>query len=609
LDTVFSRRSSNSEKQLRDDAVALRARLQVSEALVEQLQKENAGLKDENARLSAEISKKDAELTQARSERDQYCQQAVQRQEELLWYQAQYFGLPAKKTTDHATESTNQLLLFTDPADSVVVDAAKKRKTTVAAHVREHSGGHRLIPKHFHRNIIPHELAEDERMCYDCEVPHPMTDIGVESVRECYRIKPPQISVDRHERHKYACQKGSSGVIITPVPPAILPKSMASPSLLAHLVTKRTSFASPIYRTCRELKTWGLDLSNPTACRWVNTVGLETTPVIDMMSRGLFEGPLIEADETYLQVLKSDDKAPTSNHFMVVRAGGAPDKRVIIYSYLPSRTKEGLKALFIGPNGPYQGMLLTDGLGLYDDISADFRLLHFGCWQHARQYFVKAAAVSNAPGFRSLADTVLVDYISKLFKVEAKIEKLRAELAQNGQQLPPQQVREIRQQESKPLVDGFKQWVDAHLPGTPPQSLLGKAISYTLSQWPKLVRFLDHGDVPIHNNSVEQQNKHFAVGRKNWLFNQHEVGAKASANLYSLDLTCVIHGVVPFEYFEHLFEYLPAAKGAAGIEALLPWNVKPVLERRRKEEQEAARKRAEEEAARIKAQQSVRRAA
>lgn len=596
---MFSRRISNSEKQLRDDAVALRARLHVSEALVGQLQKENADLKEENARLSAEISKKDAELAQTRCERDQYCQQAVQRQEELRWYQIQHFGAPAK-TTDHATDNQNQLLLFTDPGDSAVVEAARKRTTTVATHVRVHSGGRRLIPSHFPRNVIPHELAEAERMCYDCETPHPMTDIGVESVRECYRVTPPQISVDRYERHKYACQKGSGGVIVTPVPPTILPKSMASPSLLAQLVTKRTSFASPIYRTCRELKTWGLDLSTATACRWVNTVGLKVTPVVDMMGRGLFEGPLMEADETYVQVLKSEHKEPTSNHFMVVRAGGTPDKRVIIYSYLPSRTKEGLQALFIGPNGPYQGMLLTDGLGLYDDICMDLGLLHFGCWQHARQYFVKATTVSNLPGIRSLADTALVEYISKIFKVETRIDKLRAELAQNGQPLPPDQVREIRQRESKPLVEGFKEWVDKLLPGTPPQSLLGKALSYTTSQWPKLVRFLDHGDVPIHNNGVEQQNKHFAVGRKNWLFHQNEVGAKASANLHSLDLTCRVHDVIPFLYFEYLFEYLPAANCVADIAALMPWNVKPILERRRKEGQEAAR---------IKAQQSVRRVA
>jgi transposase len=605
---VFSRRIS-IEKELRDEIVALRVRLQVSEALAGQLQKENAAVKEENARLLGEISKKDAELAKTRSERDDYCQQAVQRQEELRWYQVLRFGSSSHKTTDHATESPDQFLLFTDPADQVLIEAARKRTATVAAHVREHISHRRLIPPHFPRNVIPHELAEDERMCLECDIPHPMKDIGVASTRECYRLTPPQISVDRHEQHKYACQKGSGGVVVAPIPPSILPKSMASPSLLSHLVTKRADFASPVYRTCRELKQWGLDLPTPTACRWVNTVGLKVAPVVNMMGNSLFEAPLMQIDETTLQVLNSDDKAPTTPHFMVVRAGGTPDKRVIIYSYIPSRTRAELKALLIGPNGPYQGKLLSDGLERYDEICAELNLLHFGCWQHARQYFVKAAKVSDLPGIRSLAEVALEDYISKIFKVETNLEKMRADLAQKGQLLLPQQVQEIRQQESKPLVDGFKDWVDKLLPGTPPQSAIGKALAYTTSQWPKLALFLDHGDVPIHNNLPEQQNKHFAVGRKNWLFNQHEIGAKASANLYSLVLTCRLHDVVPFEYCEYLFEHLPAVMGDADTEALLPWNVKPVLQRRKKQEQEAARKKAEEEAARRKAETAVWKAA
>jgi Transposase IS66 family len=37
-------------------------------------------------------------------------------------------------------------------------------------------------------------------------------------------------------------------------------------------------------------------------------------------------------------------------------------------------------------------------------------------------------------------------------------------------------------------------------------------------QWPKLVLFLDHGEVPIHNNFVERQIKKYALGRKLWMF-------------------------------------------------------------------------------------------
>jgi hypothetical protein len=45
-----------------------------------------------------------------------------------------------------------------------------------------------------------------------------------------------------------------------------------------------------------------------------------------------------------------------------------------------------------------------------------------------------------------------------------------------------------------------------------------------------------------------------------------------------LVLTCRANGVQPFDYLQYLFEFLPAAATVADIEALLPWNVKPILE-------------------------------
>jgi hypothetical protein len=38
-----------------------------------------------------------------------------------------------------------------------------------------------------------------------------------------------------------------------------------------------------------------------------------------------------------------------------------------------------------------------------------------------------------------------------------------------------------------------------------------------------------------------------------------------------------VNGVAPLAYFEHLYEHLPLANTVAELEALLPWNVKPLL--------------------------------
>jgi transposase len=272
---------------------------------------------------------------------------------------------------------------------------------------------------------------------------------------------------------------------------------------------------------------------------------------------------------------------------MVVRAAGPPGKRIILYDYIPSRTREALKQLLVRPEGPYTGKLVTDGLEHYDDICQDLKLLHFGCWQHLRQYFFKARKVSQLPGIRTLANTAITVYIKRVFAVEAEIDTLRSEYEQRGEAFPTSVSQGLRQTKSAPVVKEFKEWVDTLLPGTPPNSALGKALGYCVRQWPKLLLFLQHGEIPIHNNFVERQIKQYALGRRLWMFCYDKVGAQASANLFSLVMTARANGAEPFEYLSEVFEQLPAATTLEAIEALLPWNLKPVLDARRKS-QEAA---------------------
>ena len=88
---------------------------------------------------------------------------------------------------------------------------------------------------------------------------------------------------------------------------------------------------------------------------------------------------------------------------------------------------------------------------------------------------------------------------------------------------------------------------------------------------------LEHGDVPAHNNYVENLIRPFSQGRRVWLFANNPLGARASANLFSLVSTARANGLDPSAYLTHLFERLPAADTLEALEALLPWNVREVL--------------------------------
>lgn len=68
----------------------------------------------------------------------------------------------------------------------------------------------------------------------------------------------------------------------------------------------------------------------------------------------------------------------------------------------------------------------------------------------------------------------------------------------------------------------------------PPKSAIGKAVTYSLRQRPKLERYVEEGHLSIDNNRAVRAVKPFVIGRKNWMFSNTANGAQGSAILYSL---------------------------------------------------------------------------
>jgi hypothetical protein len=313
---------------------------------------------------------------------------------------------------------------------------------------------------------------------------------------------------------------------------------------------------------------------------WMNTIGSEKLPpLIALMHELALSDGVMHCDETTVQVLKSD-KAVSSDHYMIVRAAGPPGRRIVLYNYARTRNVEILKQILTGPEGPYRGKLVCDGLELYDLVAEDKRfeaMILCGCLTHCRRYFDNAAKVTESPSGRQLARVAINDFLGKVFRIERQLDEQREACERRGAIWNLADTLKIRQERSAPIMTAFKAWVDELLPSVPPKSTLGKALSYTVSQWTKLTRFLEHPDIPAHNNRVENDIRPFAVGRRAWLFIDTQLGALASANLYSLAITCRANGVNALAYFTYLYERLPHATTAADLEALLPWNVKPLL--------------------------------
>ena len=108
------------------------------------------------------------------------------------------------------------------------------------------------------------------------------------------------------------------------------------------------------------------------------------------------------------------------------------------------------------------------------------------------------------------------------------------------------------------VIERFHRALNRLQPRYLPQSLMGQAISYALNQWSTMVRFIEHGEVEIDNNLVENAIRPTAVGKKNWLFFGSEEAGQRSAVIYTLIENCRLHGVEPYTYLKDVLERLPS---------------------------------------------------
>lgn len=135
-------------------------------------------------------------------------------------------------------------------------------------------------------------------------------------------------------------------------------------------------------------------------------------------------------------------------------------------------------------------------------------------------------------------------YCGALFSLESKWEPLTA--AERYEQ---------RQKQSVPLLTEFHEWLEGLHPS--PKSAFGRAVAYTLEQWPWLCNYLLDGRLEISNNLAERSVKPFVMGRKNFLFANMPSGARDSAILYSLVETAKESGLHPYRYLVSVLNAAP----------------------------------------------------
>jgi transposase len=414
--------------------------------------------------------------------------------------------------------------------------------------------GRKALPAELPRVEIIHDLPEDQR---HCSAGHALKEIG-EEVSEQLDIIPAKVQVLRHIRKKYACPCCQAEVKTAPLPPQPIPKSNASPGLLAFIMTGKFLDALPFYRQSQQFKRIGVNLSRATLASWAIRCGELIQSLCNLMQEQFLQYPVLQMDETTLQVLKEEGKTASSQSYLWVRRGGPPDQPVVMFHYAPTRSHAVAEQLL----QDFCGTVQTDGYTAYPVVCAKNGVRHAGCWAHARRKFDEALkGQGKAPCKAGKASKALI-FIQKLYRIEAQIKCLSAD-----------EKYRVRQQQAVPILHEIKAWADTSLTQVAPTSLTGKALEYLTNQWSTLTVYCEDGRLDIDNNAVERAIRPFVIGRNNWMFSDTVAGAKASANLYSLIETAKVNSLEPYRYLQHIFKELPRAQTVADIEQLLPWAV------------------------------------
>ncbi len=202
-------------------------------------------------------------------------------EQENRWLKGQLFGRSSEKTPP-ADINPDQQWLFNEAEALADVATNAPESVTIPAYERGKRGRKKISPD-LPRVEVIHDLPDEQKICATDGTT--LVRIG-EQVSEQLDIIPAQIRVLRHIRPQYACPCCRQGVRVAPVHPQLLPKSMASAALIAHIVTAKFVDGIPLYRQEAQFGRLGIELGRATTGGWTNLLGgVHVVPLINLLGR------------------------------------------------------------------------------------------------------------------------------------------------------------------------------------------------------------------------------------------------------------------------------------------------------------------------------------
>ena len=350
----------------------------------------------------------------------------------------------------------------------------------------------------------------------------------------------------------------AGAVIVTaPMPPRLIDRSYATPSLIAHIASDKFCDGLPLHRQEDRFARLGVPIDRGTMCRWLEEAGgiAGATIVEAMRKEALGSAHCIATDATGIRVQPEPRQDKQSQpcrraHFFVQIA----DADHVFFEFTPEETSEVVERMFAG----YTGFVQADAKSVFDVL---FRVVEdrarppqqqtpkrtaacveVACWSHARTKFWEAAvATQDVVAREALARIMRMFHLDAMWKNRL-----------------PDVRKDLRDRYLRPHVESFFAFVeDAFIDAQHRRGMLRSALGYCRNQKAALMRFLDDGALEMTNNRSERQLRRVATGRNAWLFVGSDLHGVTSGHLMTLIASARLHRLDPEVYLRDVFRVLP----------------------------------------------------
>lgn len=410
--------------------------------------------------------------------------------------------------------------------------------------------------------IFEHRLSEEE---LSVKFPGGYKELPVEVYKRLHII-PETFIVDEHHVHVYAARNNDGTIIRADRPVDLFRNSIATPSLVASIINGKYVNALPLDRQARAYKCNGINLSTNTMSNWVvNSAERYLSLVYDSLHNLIYNDRVIHADESPVKVMRIDnakvDNGKKTYMWVYRNRPSRTTHPIVLYDWQSSRKADHPREFLKG----FSGTVVTDGYQVYHKLADEREDLRVaGCWIHARRpfaEFIKSVGDGTAKG--TVAQEAY-DMITDILCTDNKFD----DLSNTDRKRQRQAVLQGR-------VDAYFEWVKLKYSQVTRNSVIGRALAYSINQEKYLRVFLTDGSVPPDNNYAEQAIRPFTIGRKNFVLMESDNGAKASAMLYSLVETAKANEVNTYKYLELLLTEIPKHMNDDNLNFLndlLPWS-------------------------------------